>query len=101
MGDRSWMYDGAEGDPLLYFKHVTQFVEAAKMHILRMNKKEIWCPCKNCDNNVLRSPTNVMQGSTQKAFANDDSHLSMETSDSSKDFIEAAEETIDRCKLVL
>jgi hypothetical protein len=46
------MYDGA-GDPLLYFKHVTQFVEAAKMFALRMNKKEIWCPCKNCENNVL------------------------------------------------
>jgi hypothetical protein len=37
------MYDGVGGDPLLYFKHVTQFVEAAKMHTLRMNKK------KKCD----------------------------------------------------
>jgi hypothetical protein len=50
---------------------------------------------------VLRSPTNMMQGSTPKAFANDLSHLSMGTSDSSKDFMEAAKETIDRCKLVL
>jgi hypothetical protein len=50
---------------------------------------------------VLRSPTNVMQGSTPKAFAIDLSHLSKGTSDSSKDFIEAAEETIDRCKLLL
>jgi hypothetical protein len=36
--DTSWMCDGAGGDPLLYFKHVTQFVEAAKTHTLRMNK---------------------------------------------------------------
>jgi hypothetical protein len=53
MEDRSWMYDGAEGDPLLYFRHATQFVEATKMHALHMNKKEIWCSCKNCENNVL------------------------------------------------
>jgi hypothetical protein len=81
--------------------HVTQFVEATKTHALLMNKKEIWCACKNCENNVLRSLANVMQGSTPKAFANGLSHLSMGISDSSKDFIEAAEETIDRCKLVL
>jgi hypothetical protein len=68
-------YDGAIGDPLLYFKHVTQFVEAVKTHALRMNKKEIWYPCKNCENNVLISRANVMQGSTPKAFANDLSHL--------------------------
>jgi hypothetical protein len=37
----------------LYFKHVTQFVEAAKMHTLRMNKKEIWCRSKTYENNVL------------------------------------------------
>jgi hypothetical protein len=90
MEDRSWMYNGAGGDPLLYFKHVTQFVKATKTHALHMNKIEIWCPCKNCENNVLKFPTNVMQGSTQKAFANGLSHLSMGTSDSSKDFIEAA-----------
>jgi hypothetical protein len=101
MEDRSWMYDGVGGDPLLYFKHVTQFVEATKMHTLRMNKKEIWSPYKNCENNVMRSPANVMQGSTPKAFANGLSHLSNEASNSSKDFIEAAEETIDRCKQVL
>jgi hypothetical protein len=53
MQDISWMYDGAGGDPLLYFKHVTQFVEAAKTHTLCMNKKEIWYPCKTCENNVL------------------------------------------------
>jgi hypothetical protein len=51
IADRSWMYDGARGDSLLYFKHVTQFVEAAKTHALRI-KKEIWCSCKNCENNV-------------------------------------------------
>jgi hypothetical protein len=101
MKDRSWMYDGAGGDPLLYFKYVTQFVEAIKMHALCLNKKEIWCPSKNCENNVLKSPANVMQSSTPKAFANDLSHLSMGTSESSKIFIEAAEETIDQCKLVL
>jgi hypothetical protein len=33
------MYDGVGGDSLLYFKHVIQFVEAAKMHALHMNKK--------------------------------------------------------------
>jgi hypothetical protein len=32
---------------------------------------------------------------TPKAFANGLSHLSMGTSDSSNDFVEAAEETID------
>jgi hypothetical protein len=53
MEDRSWMYDGAGGDSLLYFKHVTQFVKAAKTHALCMNKKEIWGPCKTCENNVL------------------------------------------------
>jgi hypothetical protein len=95
MEDISWMYDGAGGDPLLYFKHVTQLVEATKTHALHMNKKEIWCPCKNCENNVLRSLANVMQGSTPKAFANGLSHLSMGTSNSSKDSIEVAEETID------
>jgi hypothetical protein len=42
-----------------------------------------------------------MQGSTPKGYANGISHLSMGTSDSSKDFIEAVEETINRCKLVL
>jgi hypothetical protein len=61
----------------------------------------LWCPSKNCENNVLKSPANVMQSSTPKAFANDLSHLSMGTSESSKIFIEAAEETIDQCKLVL
>jgi hypothetical protein len=70
MEDISWMYDVVGGDPLLYFKHVTHFVEVANTHALRMKKKEIWCPCKNCENNVLRSPVNVMQGSTPKAFAN-------------------------------
>jgi hypothetical protein len=41
MEDRSWMYDDVAGDPLLYFKHITQFVEVAKTHALGMNKKEI------------------------------------------------------------
>jgi hypothetical protein len=41
------MYDGAGGDLLLYFKHVTQFVEATKTHALHMNKEEIWCHCNN------------------------------------------------------
>jgi hypothetical protein len=41
MEDRSWMYDDVAGDPLLYFKHITQFVEVAKTHTLGMNKKEI------------------------------------------------------------
>jgi hypothetical protein len=62
MEDRSWMYDGAEGDPLLYFKHVTQFVEAAKTHTLCMNKKEIGCPCKNCKNNVLWTMAEMIRG---------------------------------------
>jgi hypothetical protein len=62
MEDRSWIYDGVKGDSLLYFKHVTQFVKAAKTHALRINKKGIWCHCKNYENNVLRSPANVMQG---------------------------------------
>jgi hypothetical protein len=48
MEDRSCMYDDVGGDPLLYFKHVTQFVEAAKTYALCMNKKEIWCPFRNC-----------------------------------------------------
>jgi hypothetical protein len=47
------------------------------------------------------SLVNVMQGNTPKAFANVLSHLSMGTSDSSKDFIKVAEETIHRWKLVL
>jgi hypothetical protein len=50
---------------------------------------------------LVCSLVNAMQGSTPKVVANGLSHLSMETSDSSKDFIEAVEETIDRCKLVL
>jgi hypothetical protein len=53
MVDRAWMYHGVGGEPLLYFKHVTQFVKDAKTNNLRMNKKEIWCPCKNCENNVM------------------------------------------------
>jgi hypothetical protein len=40
MEDRSWMYDSSEGDPLLYFNQVTQFVEAAKMHTFHMKKKK-------------------------------------------------------------
>jgi hypothetical protein len=60
MEDRSWMYDGAGGDPLLYFKHVTQFVEATKTHALPMNKIEIWCPCRNCENNVLWTTTETI-----------------------------------------
>jgi hypothetical protein len=87
MEDRSWMYDGVGGDPILYFIHVTQFAEAANTHTLCKNKKEIWCACKNCENNVLRSLANVMHGSTHKAFANGLSHLSMGTSDSSKYFV--------------
>jgi hypothetical protein len=87
------MYDGAGGDPLLYFKHVTQFVELTKTHALRMNKKEILCPCKKCENNVSRSPANARPMCL--------SHLSMGTFDSSIDFIEFAEETINGCKLVL
>jgi hypothetical protein len=39
MEGRSWMYDDAGGDPIFYFKQITQFVEAAKMHTLYMNKK--------------------------------------------------------------
>jgi hypothetical protein len=61
MEDRSWMYDGAAVDPLLYFKHVTQFVEATMTHTLRINKKEIWCPCKNCENNVLWTTTEIIR----------------------------------------
>jgi hypothetical protein len=34
------MYNGARGDPLLYLKHVTQFVDAARTHTLHMNKKK-------------------------------------------------------------
>jgi hypothetical protein len=45
--------DGAGADTILYFKHVTQFVEATKMNTLHMNEKEIWCLCKNCENYVL------------------------------------------------
>jgi hypothetical protein len=40
MEDISWMYDVAGGDPLLYFKHVTHFVEVANTHALRMKKKK-------------------------------------------------------------
>jgi hypothetical protein len=45
----------------LYFKHVTQFVKAAKMHTLHMNKKEIWRPCKNYENNVLWTTTKMIR----------------------------------------
>jgi hypothetical protein len=60
MEDRSWMYHGSGGDPLLYFNQVTQFVEAAKIHACHMKKKLIRCPCKNCKNNVswIRAETN-------------------------------------------
>jgi hypothetical protein len=61
MEDISWIYDGAGGDQLLYFKHVTQFVEATKTHALCMNKKEIWCPCKTCENNVLWTMTEMIR----------------------------------------
>jgi chromosome segregation ATPase len=44
------------------------------------------------------SGANMMQGSIPKAFANGLSHLSMGTSDSSKDFLEAAEETIEELR---
>ncbi|KAK3148632.1 hypothetical protein QOZ80_3BG0297440 [Eleusine coracana subsp. coracana] len=44
------------------------------------------------------SGPNVLQGSTPKAFANGLSHLSVGTSDSSKDFLEAAEETIEELR---
>jgi hypothetical protein len=57
MEDRSRMYDGAGGDPLLYFKHVTQFVEAAKTQAIHMNKKETWRPYKTYGNNVLCTTT--------------------------------------------
>jgi hypothetical protein len=81
MEDIFWMYNGMGGVPLLYFKHVTPFVEVVKTHALRMKKKEIWCPCKNCENDAMRSPTNVMEGSAPKVFSNGLSHLSMGTSD--------------------
>ncbi|PWZ07825.1 hypothetical protein Zm00014a_011491 [Zea mays] len=41
------------------------------------------------------SGPNLLQGSTPKTFSNDLSQLSMGASDSSKDFLEAAEETIE------
>jgi hypothetical protein len=64
------MYDGAGGDPLLYFEHVTQFVEAAKTHALRMNKK-IWCPCKTCENNIMWTTTEtVREHLLEKGFIN-------------------------------
>ncbi|KAL6847583.1 hypothetical protein ACP4OV_022609 [Aristida adscensionis] len=44
------------------------------------------------------SGPNVMQGSTPKAFANGLSQLSMGTSESSKDLLEAAEETIEELR---
>jgi hypothetical protein len=47
------MYDDAGGDPILHLYQVTQLVEAAKAHALPMNKKEIWCACKRCKNNVV------------------------------------------------
>jgi hypothetical protein len=55
------MYDGVGGDSLLYFNHVTQFVEASKTHSLCMNKKEIRCSCKNCENNVLWTMTEMIR----------------------------------------
>ena len=63
------MYDDAGGDPIFYFKQVTQFVEAAKTHALRMNKKEIWCPCKRCKNNVLWDrPETIREHLLEKGF---------------------------------
>jgi uncharacterized protein YqgQ/transcription elongation factor Elf1 len=44
----------------LYFEYVTQFVEVTKMHTLHMNKKEIWCACKNCENNVSWTMTETI-----------------------------------------
>ncbi|TVU48670.1 hypothetical protein EJB05_08315 [Eragrostis curvula] len=44
------------------------------------------------------SGPNVLQGSTPKAFANGLSQLSMGTSDSSRDLLEAAEETIEELR---
>jgi hypothetical protein len=41
MEGRSWMYDDMGGGPSFYFKKIT----LAKMHTLRLNKKEICCPC--------------------------------------------------------
>ncbi len=63
------MYDGVGGDPLLYFKHVTQFVEAAKTHVLCMNKKEIRCPCNRCKNDVLWAiPESIHDHLLEKCF---------------------------------
>ncbi|AQL10146.1 Myosin heavy chain-related protein [Zea mays] len=44
------------------------------------------------------SGPNLLQGSTPKTFSNDLSQLSMGASDSSKDFLEAAEETIEELR---
>jgi hypothetical protein len=44
----------------LYFEYVTQFVEVTKTHTLHMNKKEIWCVCKNCENNVPWATTETI-----------------------------------------
>jgi hypothetical protein len=41
MENRSLMYDGVGGYPLLYFKHVSKFVEATKMLALCMKKRNM------------------------------------------------------------
>jgi hypothetical protein len=51
MEDRSWLYE--LGDVLAHFKGLSIFLEATAQHATREKEETIYCPCKECNNNVM------------------------------------------------
>ena len=50
--DSSWMYETRRIDPSL-FTELAKFVETAKIHTTSKKTKAIYCPCHDCNNQIL------------------------------------------------
>ena len=58
--DRSWMYEDLRTD-LPFRRKVSSFVDRAAQHARSEGRTEIYCPCRDCKNQILWRDAVVIQ----------------------------------------
>ena len=58
--DRSWMYETRRIDPS-YFTELAKFVETTTIHAASKKTKAIYCPCLDCNNQILWDNPNTVR----------------------------------------
>nr|AAX96451.1 transposon protein, putative, CACTA, En/Spm sub-class [Oryza sativa Japonica Group]ABA92558.1 transposon protein, putative, CACTA, En/Spm sub-class [Oryza sativa Japonica Group] len=66
--DRTWMYNTKRAHPT-FLKEAGKFVELVKAHVVRENMRGIFCPCKDCKNEILlQDPNEVLSHNIERGF---------------------------------